>query len=167
MEKKIDNKFLWICGTVILIIILILFVPGLLEDKKALDLSKQEYNLIKEGKTVTARDIAEEFANLLSVKKYDETSKYLSNDCKLIDSNNKERVKLEYCLEKLVTYNSYTIEKRGNDLKDQETYRILWNGTNYSNTNQIITLYLKKKITTDQRTYEIFRIIFTDNTLSY
>ena len=84
----------------------------------------------------------------------------------MFDSNNNERVKLEDCLEKLDKYNNHTIEERGNDLKDQETYRILWNGTNYENTNQIITLFLKKKIESDKVTYEIIKIIFTNNTIT-
>lgn len=166
-EKKQDNKVVWIVGGIILIITLLIFVPGLIENKKSLDTAKKEYNLIKEGKTVSARNITEQFAALLSNKKYEEANKYLSKDCEMFDSKNHKRVKLEYCLEDLSNYISYTIEQKGNDLKNQETYRILLNGTKYENTNQIITLYLRKKIEADEVTYEIFRIIFTDNTLSY
>lgn len=166
-SKSDSNRSIWIIGGTILVIVLMIFLPGLFESKKSLDTVKHEYNLIEEGKTVTAREITEEFTKLLSVKNYDEANKYLSNDCKLIDSNNTERVKLEYCLEKLAVYNSYTIEKRGNDLKNQETYRILWNGTTYENTKQIITLNLRKKVNKQEITYEIIRVIFTDNTLAF
>lgn len=165
MKKKNDNKIVWIAGGIIFIILLLIFVPYLIDSKKSLDTTKLEYNLIQEGKTVSAKDISEQFAMLLSEKKYDEASTYLSEECKLIDSNNRERVKLEYCLEELNIHSSHTIEKRGNDLKDQETYRILWNGTSYENTKQIITLFLRKKVKSDKVTYEIFRVIFTDNTL--
>ncbi len=165
-EKKDDNKVVWIAGAVLLVICLLIFVPGIIESKKELDTAKLEYNLIKEGKTISASDIAEKFTILLSEKRYNEANTYLSENCKLFDSNNNERVKLEDCLEKLDKYNNHTIEERGNDLKDQETYRILWNGTNYENTNQIITLFLKKKIESDKVTYEIIKIIFTNNTIT-
>lgn len=166
-EKENNNKIVWISGAIILIIILIIFVPGLIENKKNLDTSRHAYELIKEGKTISSSEITEQFATLLSNKRYDEASKYLSKDCEFYDSDNHKRVKLEYCLEELDECSSYRTEKRGNELKDQETYRILWNGTSYENTNQIVTLFLRKKIESDQVTYEIFRVIFTDNTLSY
>lgn len=164
-EKKDDNKIVWIAGAVLLVFCLLIFVPGAIDSKKELDTAKLEYNLIQEGKTVSAEDISEKFAILLSKKKYDEASTYLSEDCKLVDSDGHERVKLDYCLEELNKYSSHVIEKRGNDLKDQKTYRILWNGTSYENTSQIITLYLKKKVKSNEVTYEIFRVIFTNNNL--
>lgn len=164
-EKKNDNKVVWVVGTVILALILIVFVPGLVEDKQNLDLLKQEEKLLKEGKVVSVSDTVEQFAELLANKDYEEADKYLLDNCEMFDTNNNKRVKLEYCLEKLSNHNSHTIEKRGNSLKDQETYRILWNGTKYEDTKQIITLYLSKKITSNEIIYKISKIIFTDNTL--
>ena len=152
-----ENKFIFVIGATILIVVLIIFLPGLIEDKKELEMSKLEYNLTLEGKTTSARNITE--------SKYDEASKYLSKDCKLIDYNNRERAKLEYCLEKLAQYSSYKIEERENSIKDEETYRILWNGTNFEDTNQVITICLKKEINQNEVTYKIYKVIFTDNTL--
>lgn len=164
MENKSNNKAIWIFGAVLLILVLIIFIPGLVKDMKSLETSKQEYNLINESKTISAKDITEQFATLLSNERYEEANQYLSEDCEMFDSKNHKRVKLEYCLEDLRNYISYTIEKRSNDLKNEETYRILWNGTKYENTKQIITLNLRKKVKSDEVTYEIFRVIFTDNT---
>lgn len=160
-----ENKFIFVIGATILIVVLIIFLPGLIEDKKELEMSKLEYNLTLEGKTTSARNITENFVLLLSESKYDEASKYLSKDCKLIDYNNRERAKLEYCLEKLAQYSSYKIEERENSIKDEETYRILWNGTNFEDTNQVITICLKKEINQNEVTYKIYKVIFTDNTL--
>ena len=163
--KEKNNKAIWIVGAILLILVLMIFMPGLIESQQRLETSKREYNLIQEGKTISASDVVEDFTLLLSNKKYNEASKYLSSDCKLIDSQNKERVNLEYCLEKLNNYNSYRIERRGNSVQNEKTYRILWNGTRYENTNQIITLFLRRKVKTNEVTYEIFRLTFTDNTL--
>lgn len=167
MENKSDNKAIWIFGAALLIIVLIIFIPGLVKDMKSLETSKQEYNLVGEGKSIPVSDIVEDFAKLISQKDYVEASKYLSEDKTLLDSNNIERVKLEYCFEKLSPHTSHNIEKRGNDLKNEETYRIFWNGTKYENTKQIITLNLRKKVKSNEVTYEIFKVIFTDNTLTF
>lgn len=163
--KEKNNKAIWIVGAILLILVLMIFMPGLIESQQRLETSKREYNLIQEGKTISASDVVEDFTLLLSNKKYNEANKYLSSDCKLIDSQNKERVNLEYCLEKLNNYSSHEIERRGNSIQNEETYRILWNGTRYENTNQIITLFLRRKVKTNEVTYEIFRLTFTDNTL--
>lgn len=155
------------CGIVLLILVAIIFVPMIFNSLSDLNKTKQEGKLIQEGEIISAGEISKEFAQLISESKYNDATKYLAEDCKLIDSNNNERIKLEYCLEKLNVYKSHTIEQRGNDLKDQATYRILWNGTTYENTKQIITLNLRKKINKQEITYEIIRVIFTDNTLAF
>ena len=50
MEEKKNNKFIWIIGGIILLIILLISVTNFLENKKELDVIAHERELIQEGK---------------------------------------------------------------------------------------------------------------------
>lgn len=166
-EKKNNGNGYAIAFAIILgIIILIPSVISFINTKKELDIGRLESKLLKEGKVVSAKTVADSFAKELQNNNYNDLESYLSKDCKLIDSSNNERANLKYCLEKLNKIESYVIERRGNRIKDEETYRIMCNGTNYENTNQIVTLYMRKKVKKEEITYEIYMVKFTDNTPS-
>lgn len=79
--------------------------------------------------------------------------------------NSEQQYSLTSFLENLENYEDYMIEKRGNSIDDEETYRIYWNGLNYSNSSQIIDLYMRKKVKKDEITYEIYMIRLTDNSI--
>ena len=90
----------------------------------------------------------------------------MSAECKFYN-NEGQKYSLESCLEDLETYETYTIEQRGSNTKDSETYRIYWNGWNYEDTNQIIELYMEREVNKEEIIYEIQMVRFTDNKISY
>lgn len=165
MEEKKDNSSI---GCVIIFLIPIILIIGMfiVSGIKEISETNHEIKLLEEGKTVSAKTVAEEFAKELQNNNYNTLKSYLSTDCKIIDSNNDERANLKYCFEELNKIENYTIEHRGNSLEDQETYRILCNGTKYEDTSQIITLYLRRRVKKEEITYEIYMVKFTDNTLA-
>ena len=69
-----------------------------------------------------------------------------------------------------IVENNYTWEKRNNSIEDEETYTIYWN-TNKGIINksdrlycsQKITIILRKAVNEEIITYEIGKIILTDN----
>lgn len=160
--KNGNNKTTIIVGVILLIITLIIFVPGLIKDKKSLDTSKLEYNLILEGKTISSREIAEKFLEQIKNKNYEEAKKYLANDCEFYNYSftNTNVNSLDFCLEKLEDYSTSRIELRGNGIKGEESYRIYWNE---ESTSQIITIQMRKKVTNEVVTYEIIKIMFNQN----
>lgn len=166
MEENNGNGRIIAFVVILGIIIIIPLMISLINSKKSLDAEKLESKLLREGKVVSAKTVADNFAKELQNNNYSELKKYLSDSYKLIDSENNERANLEYCFEKLNKIENYTIEHRGNSIKDEETYRIMCNGTKYENTYQIITLFMRKKVKKEEITYEIYRVIFTDNTPS-
>lgn len=170
-EKKNDNKVVWIVGAATLVLILIAFVPGLVEDKQNLDLLKQEEKLLKEGKNISSGDIINEIAEILKNEEGEKLESYLSNSFLYYNDENKESKYVKNFLDDLRIYtSSYDIEKRGNSIKDEETYRVYWNTVEKNVKNgvkrgehgyclQTVTIILKKAIKQDIITYEIKEII--------
>lgn len=137
----------------------IFFANVVIKDQKELKELKREGNLIKEGKITYSDEITAEFVE--KIKEKNTNISYLSDDCK-ISLNNKSINSNKIC-EILGDYKTHRIEKRGNDVKDEETYRIYWNGNDTEDAEQIITLYMKKKVMKDEVAYEIYQITISDN----
>lgn len=171
-EKKQDNKVVWIVGAVMLILIILAFVPGLVENKQNLDILKQEEQLIKEGKVKTHDEVINEIIEILKERKQEKLEEYLADEFTYVDNdrnNSKYSSSLWTDLKYLVEDN-YDIEKRANDTKNQETYRIYWNinklvkeRTDRLYCLQKITISLKRVVKQDIVTYEIEKIMLTDN----
>lgn len=156
---KSTNKILLILGIVFLIIILAIFIPSILKDKKTLDTSKLEYNLINEGKYISDLETVQKFAEALHSNSIFDAKQYLSNNCEIYDTNNK-KCTFEEHIANLSTTTYYKYEKRSNDLKNQETYRIYWNdGT------EIQTIILQKVINEEKVYYEIVKCIIIINNI--
>ena len=118
--------------------------------------------LSEEGKIVSAREVTNKFKDALKDMNYSEVNYLLSDDCKMYYNSEQEFVLARF-LENFEDYEDYMIEKRNNSMEDEETYRIYWNGLNYSNSSQIIDLYMRKKVKRDEIVYEIYMIRLTDN----
>lgn len=151
--KKQDNKIAIIVGVILLSITLIIFVPGIIEDKKVLDTSKLEYNLIMEGKYVSDLETVQGFAEALHSNSISDAKQYLSDNCEIYDTNN-NKCSFEEFISNISTTTYYRYEKRSNDLKNEETYRIYWN-----NGNEIQTIILQKVISNEKVYYEIVKCI--------
>ncbi len=161
-EDKFYKKWwFWLIVAFFVIFSLTSIIPAVQDLNK----SKLEYRLIKEGKTTYANEIVEQVVENLKNNEIEEIKKYLSTDCKFFIVGN-EKYSLETCLKDLEAYETHRIEKRGNDLKDIETYRIYWNGWNIEDASQIITINLEREVNKEEITYEIEKIIFTDNNTS-
>lgn len=171
-EKGSNNKFIWIFGAILLILILIAFVPGLLDSKKELDATKLEYNLIQEGKVKTPDKVIDEIIEILKNKEEDKFKQFLSSDFIYYDNDNIEYNYSNSFLKDLQIYtSSCEVERRGDIYQDDiVTYWIYWNiveqnkanGVIKSDTNyclQRIYIYLKKVVKEDMITYEIEKII--------
>lgn len=171
-NKKNDNKIVWVIGTIIFFVILIIFILNLSESKKELDAAKLEYNLIQEGKAKSSDDIINEIVAILKNRDEEKLTNYLTEDFSYINNSRYESKYINEFwndLQYLVDSN-YDIEKRENSIETEETYFIYWN-TNNLVTDRIdnlyclqkIRIYLRKLIEQDQITYKIYRIILTDN----
>ncbi len=162
MKDKLNIKFYkkwWFWLILILIILFAYFMIG--DSLKKFNTANLEYELIKNGKTVSAREVVEKVAESLKTKDYEEIKKYLSTNCSFYESNKKYNI--ETCLASLDEYETYRIEQRKNSTENEETYRIYWNGWNYEETGQIIDLFMTKKVTREKITYEIYSLRFTNN----
>lgn len=145
----------------VIIVILIFIISGI----KGIGETNHEIKLLEEGKTVSAKEVANKFAESIKNKNYKEASQYLSGECEFYNNNGKQ-INLDQCLKGIEEYSTYEIEERGNtSIEERKTCRILCNGSKYENTNQIITLSMEKKVNKDEITYEIYTVNFTDNTL--
>lgn len=80
MAKKEKNKTVWIASIVILVIILLLFVPNLIENKKELEYLKHKGELIQQGKSVSDTEIIGKVIDILKIRDKGELNRYLSND---------------------------------------------------------------------------------------
>lgn len=172
MEEKKNNKVIWITGAIILIVILVILTPDLLDSKKELDTAKLEYNLIQEGKTTSSNEIINEIIEILKNRDEENLKNYLTEDFSYI---NDDRYESKYVSElwnnlKYLVENSYEVEKRGNSIKDEETYIIYWNTnkTVKERTDRLyclqkISIYLRKIVKQDEVTYQIYKIMLTDN----
>ena len=170
-EFKITNTK-WIWGGIIPIIIVLIFIPYLIDSKKSLEATKQETNLIKEEKIIYDSTIIEEVASIFKSRNQNELKRYLAEDFEYI-GNNRNTSKhignfwsdLKYLVE-----NNYNIEKRDNSIKDEETYFIYWNTNDIVKEKtdrlyclQKISIYLRKTVETDKITYKIYKIMLTNN----
>lgn len=154
-----SNKKQWVVATIILLIFIIFFANVIIKDQKELNELKREGKLIKEGKIKYSDEITEEFVE--KIKEKNTNISYLSNDCK-ISINNKSSNLNKVC-EVIRDYRTHRIEKRGNDIEDEDTYRIYWNGNDIEDAEQIITLYMKKKVMKDEIVSEVYKITISDN----
>lgn len=164
------------CAIVFFIIFLIIFVPiliGLISNNiEKLNQTKHEAKLIEEGKTKTHDEVINEIVEILKSRKEIELKKYLSDDFKYFNNERAESKFIDNFFKdlKYLVENRYDIEKRGNDIKNQETYRIYWNTNNLVKERadrlyclQKITVVLNRAIKEDIITYDIEKIILTDN----
>lgn len=159
---------------IMLIIIFIIIAIGMTSTtSKEQDEINHENELISQGKTKNASEIIEEVAELLKNRDMIKFNEYLSDNFIYLGKNNYESKTIDKLFTDLqYLSSSYDIEERGNDLEDKETYRIYWNvveqNKNLGRTNQYyclqkITITLKKVVKEDVITYEIEKIILTDN----
>lgn len=172
MVKENNNKVPWIIAIVILVIVLIIFVPDLIENKKDLENLKHEGELIEEGKVILDSDIINEIINIFKARKEEQLNSYITTDFTYINNNGVESNSLYELWNDLdyLVEDNYDIEKRGNSIQNEETYFIYWNTnklvTDRNDNNyclQELRIYLKKVVETDRITYKIYRIILTDN----
>lgn len=171
-ERNNSNKIAWITGLIILILVLSLFIPKLVDDKKELDELKYEGQFIQEGKVVSDTEVINEIVNILKERKKEQLNSYITADFTYINNNEIESNNLynfwndlDYLVE-----DNYDIEKRGSSIQNEETYFVYWNTNNKvidRNDNmyclQELRIYLKKVVETDRITYKVYRIILTDN----
>jgi len=161
------------CAIVLFIIILIIFIPMLIGSIGSLNKTKHETKLIEEGKTKTESEIINEIIEILKSKDEIQLKKYLSKEFIYYDNDNLEHRYISSFLDDLkILATSYDIERRGNDIKDKETYRIYWNvveqNKSLGKTNQYyclqkITILLNRVVKEDIITYEIEKIILSNN----
>lgn len=141
---------------------------------KSSNKEKHEALLIEEGKIKTDSEVINEIIEILIERNGRKLEEYLSYEFVYVDNDRHESkyvgsfwTDLNYLVE-----DNYDIEKRANDIKDEETYRIYWNvveqnkGLGRANQYyclQKITIILEKIVKEDIITYEIEKIILTDN----
>ena len=180
-QKKdfINNKKGNGCIIVFFIIFLIIFVPLLIklvsnniEDSNK---AKHEATLIEEGKVKSASDVINDIMEILKSKDEAKLEEYLSEDFVYLDNDRNQSKYINSFIDDLTIYStSYEIERRGNDIKDKETYRVYWNVVEKNRDNGIdktsqyyclqqITIMLVRVVKEDIITYDIEKIILTDN----
>ena len=169
-----NNKSLLITIIIIIIIILILCLPAVTKSINELNSSKLEYKLLQEGKTIRSDEVIEKIVEIMKNKDEEKMNDYLSDDFVYYYKNRDSKYIYSFWnnLKDLVNDN-YEIERRENDIKDEETYRIYWdvveqnkiNGVNKTDEYyclQRITIVLKRVIKKDIISYEIKNIILND-----
>ncbi len=159
---------------VLLLVVIITLVNLMSKNIKASKLEKHEQKLIQEGNVIDSNKFIEEIAEILKNKDEEKLKECLSENFMYSDNDRNQSKYIHNFISDLnyLIEDNYDIEKRGNDLKDEETYRIYWNvveqNKNLGRTNQYyclqkITIILKRVIKQDIITYEIEKIILTDN----
>jgi len=177
-NKINENKGIG-CLIGVLIVIAIIFLPLIigtisnsLENSKA---KNHEQQLIKEGKVKTSDEVVDEIIE--TIKKEDESilKGFLSKDFTYYDNNNIEHKYISSFLRDIrILSSNYDIEKRGNSIQDEETYRIYWNTVEQNIKNgikrgergyciQTVTIILKRVTKQDVITYEIEKIILKNS----
>ena len=166
------------CLIGILILAAIIFVPLIIGTiSSSLESSKtkaHEQQLIKEGKVKDASEVINEIIGILKNKDEIQLKGFLSKDFTYYDNNNTEHKYSSFLEDLKILSSSYDIEKRGNSIQDEETYRIYWNTVEQNIKNgikkgergyciQTITIILKRATKQDAITYEIEKIILKDN----
>lgn len=174
--KKNNEKNKTGCLIVFLIVFLLIFVPILIvlvsNNIEKSSQTKHETKLIEEGKIKTDNDVINEIIEILKNKDEDKLKDYLSENFMYSDNDRNQSKYIHNFINDLnyLVEDNYDIEKRANDLEDEETYRIYWNvveqNKNLGRTNQYyclqkITIILKRIIKQDIITYEIEKIILT------
>lgn len=166
------------CAIVLLVVFLLIFVPiliGIVSDSiQTSNEAKHKTELIEEGKVKTHDEVINEIVEILKSKDEVKIKSYLSKDFIYYDNDNIEHKYISSFFEDLNIYTtSYEIEKRGNSIEDEETYRIYWNIVEENKKNgikrqehgyclQTITVMLKKVVRQNEITYEIEKIILRD-----
>lgn len=176
MENKKENNITkgngLGCAVIFLIIVLIIFVPVISNTLQEQENITKENNLIKEGKTVSAQIVIEEIVQILKDRNEEELKKYLTDDFSYWDNNrNESKYTTSFWRElKYLVEDNYDIEKRGNSIKDEETYYIYWNTNELVKERadryyclQKISIYLRRIVETDKITYKVYKIILTNN----
>lgn len=167
------------CAITLLILVAIIFIPLIIntisDSIESDNEAKHEAQLIEEGKTKSANDVINEIAEILKNCDEAKLKEYVAENFEYSDNDRNHSKYIDNFLRDLSIYSSsYEIERRGNDIKDKETYRIYWNIVEENRDNgvdktsqyyclQKITIMLKRVIKEDIITYEIEKIILTDN----
>lgn len=169
--KNNDKKFI-IISSIIMAVIFIPIIIGLISSSAN---ESREFNhetkLIQEGKTESTSEVLDKIINALKDRKEEEFEKILSKDFTYWNNDNNESKHIKNFWNDLKYYTGkYYTEKRGNSLKDQETYWIYWDISEKANYSeyadyclQRIMIYLKRVVKEDIITYEIEKIILKDN----
>lgn len=164
------NKMTWIVGIVMLMLVLLAFIPGILNDKKEADELDHEKQLIEEGKVVTDTEVIEQIIKILKDRNEKSLSQYATTDSEYWRNGEKESMRSFWDDLKYLVENNYTLEARENSIEGQKTYIIYWNTNNVitDKTNSLyclqkITIILKRVVKEDIITYNIKKIILTDN----
>lgn len=174
--KKIKNGYLIVFFIVSLLIVLPILIVLISNNINTSNQAKHEEKLIEEGKTKTHNEVINEIVEVLKNKDKEKIKDYLANDYTYYDNDNIEHKYISSFLDDLTIYTAnYEIERRGEtNLDEFATYRIYWNiveenkkkgidKTSQYYCLQKITIMLKKVVKENEITYEIERIILTDN----
>lgn len=158
---------------VVVLFVFILMIREPLKEQGRLDKEKQ---LIEEGKTKTHNEVINEIIEILRDKKESELKKYLADSFKYYNNDKIESKYISGFLKDLdILSSSYDIERRGDTHQDSVvTYRIYWNVVEENKKKGIdktdryyclqrITIMLKRIVNENEITYEIEKIILTDN----
>lgn len=158
--KKNDNgnwKLAIILGIICLVIVSVIFLPGLIESKNELENSKHEGELLSEGKYKSDIETIKDFIKFLEDGDIEQAKSLLSKDCIIYDENNNICTFEEY-VSKIDTSTYYKYDERGNSINDEKTYRISW-----KNGLQIQTIILKKVVNENEIHYEIVKCLLNIN----
>lgn len=181
MEKETQNNGKKGTGCIIavFIIFLIVFLPiSCIMVSSNIESSKEiehEMKLKEEGKTKTARDVISEIIDIIVNREEQKLNSYLSEDFLYYHNSNTGLSNLNsfwWALDECVS--SYEVDERENSIEDKATYRIYWNVVEENKKNGIdkdseyyclqkITIILKRIVKEDIITYDIEKIILTDN----
>lgn len=167
------------CIIGVLVLVAIIFIPMIIVPIiQQIEMSNNEKHissLIEQGKVKSPEEVINELIEIFKNKDENKLKTYLTKEFIYTDNNRNKSTYLHGLLNdiKLLT-SSYEIEKRGNSIPDKETYRIYWDiieenkdrGTNKAERTyclQKITILLKKVVKENMITYEVEKIILTDN----
>lgn len=175
----INNKKGNGCIIAFFIIFLIIFVPLLIElisnNIENSNKAKHEATLIKEGNVKSASDVINEIMEILKNKDEAKLEEYLSEDFAYSDNDRNYSKHIKGFIDDLTIYStSYEIERKENDIKGKETYRVYWNVVEENRDNgvdktsqyyclQKMTITLVRVVKENVITYDIEKIILTDN----
>lgn len=168
------------CAIGLLIIFLIIFIPTVIgfitNSVETSSKAKHETKLIEEGKVESAEIVINEIVEKIKGKESRNLNSYLADDFSYYDKDNYEHKYIYSFYDDLqILSTNYEIERRGDTSKnDIVTYRIYWNVVEENKSNGIdktsqyyclqkITIMLKRVVKENEITYEIEKIILTDN----